>query len=105
MRTGLLDGPSRLSAASLMTSAPPLLMVRLLRTRKGVLVPPCASNNVFVAPPGALMTRLLMLRVLGNPAAVVASLFTVLVPALVMETSVSPIKGGTFSDQLAPFSH
>ena len=67
MRLALLDGPSRLSAALLMTSAPPLLRVNALRIRKGVLVPPWASNKVFVAPAGAPMTRLLMVRVLGNP--------------------------------------
>src|SRR6185503_2370705 len=51
------------------------------------------------------MTRLLMVKVVGNPAAVLASLLTVFVPALVIETTVWPKKGGTFSDQLAPFSH
>src|ERR1051326_3104707 len=78
------DGPSRLSAALLTTSAPPLLSVKLLRIRKGVLVPPWASNRVFVAPPGAPITRLLMVKLLGNPLAVAASLFTVFVPALVI---------------------
>src|SRR5262245_61743527 len=73
--------------------------------RNGVVGPPCASNKVFVAPFGAPRIRLPMDSVVGKPLAVVASLFTVLVPALVIKTSACPLKGGTPSDQLAPDSH
>src|SRR6185503_2731399 len=73
--------------------------------RNGVVVPPCASNKVFVAPTGAPMVRLLTVNVVGNPLAVVASLFTVFVPALVIRTSDCPLNGGTPSDQLPSVSH
>src|SRR5438046_2326867 len=99
------EGKSRLSAALLSTRAPPLLMVRLFRMCKGVVVPACASNKVLVAEPGALMMRLLTVRVVGKPVAVVTSLLTVLVPALVMKTMERPLNGGTPKDQLGPASH
>src|SRR5262245_29648600 len=100
-----VNAPSRLNAAFLMVSAPPLLTVRVLRMRKGVLVPPWASNSVFVALPGELMTRLLMVSELGNPLAVVASLVTVFVPAFVIEMRDWALEGATFSDQFVPVSH
>src|SRR5262245_57549958 len=45
-----------------------------------------------------------MASVVGNPLAVVASLFTLFVPALVIRTRECPLKGGTPNDQLAPDS-
>src|SRR5438477_9100449 len=68
-------------------------------------MPPCASSRVFVAAPGALITRLLIVMVLGALSAVVASLFTVLVAAFVIRTRERPLYGGTFSDQFGPVSH
>src|SRR5262245_37597493 len=88
-----------------MASAPPLWSARLVRTRIGVPAPPGASSNRFVAPLGAPTTRLLTVSVVGKALAVPASMLTVLLPALVMETAVCPKYGGPFSDQLPPFSH
>src|SRR2546422_219825 len=68
-------------------------------------MPPCASRRVLVAAPGALITRLLIVIVLGALPAVVVSLFTVLVPALVIRTMERPLNGGTFSDQFEGVSH
>src|ERR1044071_2183939 len=96
---------SRLTAALLRTTAPPCLIAKLFRMCRGVLIPPCASRRVLVAASGALMTRLLIVSVVGAVAAVVTSLFTVLVPAFVINTSERPLYGGTFSDQLGPVSH
>src|SRR5690242_11553844 len=98
-------GPSRLRAPLLTTSAPPRLTVNVLSTCNGVFVPPWASNRVFVAPTGALIIRLLMVSVLGNPLAVVASLLTVLVAALVIRVEDWLTKGAKFNDQLPAVSH
>src|SRR5262249_48910251 len=54
---------------------------------------------------GALRIRLLTVSELGNPLAVVASVLTVFVPALVINTRERLGKGGTFSDQFGPTSH
>src|SRR5687768_14162520 len=104
MRLEPLKPPSRLRAALLTMTAPPLFTFNALKRRKGAFVP-CDNSNVFVAPTGAPMVRLLIVIVLGNWLAVVTSLMTVLVPALVMETNECPIYGGTFNDQLVPDSH
>ncbi len=85
------NGPSSRNAPFWIATAPPLLSVRLLRMVRGLWVPPWASNSVLVAPAGALMSRLLRVSVVGNDAAVVASLVTVLVPALVIRTSACPM--------------
>src|SRR5262245_9428648 len=100
-----VNAPSRLNAALLMLSAPPLLTVNVLRMRKGVLVPPWTSNSVYVDLPGALRHRLRRVSELGKPLAVVASLVTVFVPAFVIEMRDWALEGATFSNQFVPVSH
>ena len=66
-------------------------MVQLLLTVKGVCVPPCERSKVLVAPAGALITRLLIVKVVGNELAVTLSLVTVLEPALVISVRFCPM--------------
>src|SRR5438309_2102154 len=76
-----------------MVSAPPLVMMQLLKIRNGVLVPALLKTRVLVAPLGAEIVKLLMVIVAGELPAVVESIVTVLLLALVTKTATWEAEG------------
>src|SRR5437667_11982594 len=93
--------PSTRRKAFVTTTVPPISLVNALRIRSGVAVPALDSSSLLTPA----NVKLLIVIVVAKLPAVVASMVTVLLAALVMKIPDWLRVGATPSDQLAPTSH
>src|ERR1051326_1366022 len=98
------ERPSTCTVELLTWTFPPRATRKPFRTSRGTSVPASSSESVLIEPMGAESVRLLMVRVSGKNPAVMKSIVTVLLPALVTRTADCVASGGP-SNQFPPSSH